>query len=373
MQNRYILLAALCTMWIGIAFAREGGLGDLTDGECPPLKLQGVVRDPEEGVLQYEDVEKGIDIECKLANEDPAKKSTNADETVSDEQWKWERIACDTEDNEDPDTEILDGEVSSKLDKQSIWKLRGKVTGWHMLKCSKGENFAEFRINTGNTTKGPKLPFRVKKFEKSKIAVEKEDFTVFCDIVNRTQLRDGETIEAGIERLKGELGVRWYKWADAEDTSPVNAPKEGAPLKHNCTIESMDAKWVLMKTSEVPPGQFEPHIKMINSSGLKDQNWGFKLEDAVYDDRRAYKCVVYNISQPQNCSESAFFLRVKDKYAALWPFVGIVAEVVVLVIVIFACEHGKSKKEEFDDDGPNGNGVQQSGAAGNSNVRQRRS
>merc|ERR1712150_76778 len=107
------------------------------------------------------------------------------------------------------------------------------------------------------------------------------------------------------------------------------------------------------KTSEVPPGQFEPHIMMINSSGLKDQNWGFKLEDAVYDDRRAYKCVVYNISQPQNCSESAFFLRVKDKYAALWPFVGIV--------------------EEFDDDGPNGNGVQQSGAAGNSNVRQRRS
>ena len=79
-----------------------------------------------------------------------------------------------------------------------------------------------------------------------------------------------------------------------------------------------------------------------------------------------------NISQPQNCSESIFFLRVKDKYAALWPFVGIVAEVVVLCIVIFACEHGKNKKEEFDDDGPNGNGVSQSGAAGNSNVRQRR-
>ena len=137
------------------------------------------------------------------------------------------------------------------------------------------------------------------------------------------------------------------------------------------------SNWELMRTSEILPGEFDPHIKMINKSNVKDtkddgKNWGFKIEDAVYDDRRAYKCVVYNISQPQNCSESIFFLRVKDKYAALWPFVGIVAEVVVLCIVIFACEHGKNKKEEFDDDGPNGNGVQQSVAAGNSNVRQRR-
>ena len=140
----------------------------------------------------------------------------------------------------------------------------------------------------------------------------------------------------------------------------------------------LGTKWELMKTSTPAEGQFEPHIKMINKSETKDdgKNWGFKIEDAVNDDRRAYKCVVYNISNPANCSESIFFLRVKDKYAALWPFIGIVAEVIVLVIVIFLCEHGKNKKEEFEDEGLNGNGVgiggQQAGAGGNSNVRHRR-
>jgi hypothetical protein len=137
-------------------------------------------------------------------------------------------------------------------------------------------------------------------------------------------------------------------------------------------------KWEKMKTSDLQKGEIVPHIKMINKSQTKDdgKNWGFKIEDAVDDDRRAYKCIVYNISQPSNCSESIFFLRVKDKYAALWPFIGIVAEVIVLVIVIFLCEHGKNKKEEFEDEGLNGNGVgigaQQSGAGENSNVRQRR-
>ena len=146
----------------------------------------------------------------------------------------------------------------------------------------------------------------------------------------------------------------------------------------------LETQWELMKTSEVQIDRVDPHIKMINKSktlgkydGKNDgKNWGFKIEDAVYDDRRAYKCVVYNISEPSDCSESVFFLRVKDKYAALWPFIGIVAEVIVLVIVIFACEHGKNKKDEFEDEGLNGNGVgiggQQSGCGENSNVRHRR-
>ena len=33
-----------------------------------------------------------------------------------------------------------------------------------------------------------------------------------------------------------------------------------------------------------------------------------------------------------------------DKYAALWPFLGIVAEVVILCIIIFACEKRRAKK-----------------------------
>ena len=73
-------------------------------------------------------------------------------------------------------------------------------------------------------------------------------------------------------------------------------------------------KWKPMKTSELQKGDIDPHIKMINKSETKDdgKTWGFKIEDAINDDRRAYKCVVYNISEPRNCSESVFFLRVKE-------------------------------------------------------------
>ena len=133
-------------------------------------------------------------------------------------------------------------------------------------------------------------------------------------------------------------------------------------------------KWELLKTSG-EPDEIEPHIKMLSKDEQKE--WGFKIENAVNDDRRGYKCVVYNISQPANCSEAIFFLRVKDKYAALWPFIGIVAEVVVLCIIIFVCEHGRNSKNEFEDEGINGNGVgmgggQQSVPGENSSIRHRR-
>jgi len=52
------------------------------------------------------------------------------------------------------------------------------------------------------------------------------------------------------------------------------------------------------------------------------------------------------------CSESAFFVRVRDKYAALWPFLGIVAEVIVICIVIFICERRRAAnaKDDLDED-----------------------
>lgn len=67
-------------------------------------------------------------------------------------------------------------------------------------------------------------------------------------------------------------------------------------------------------------------------------------------------------------------VRVKDKYAALYPFVGIVAEVIVLCLIIFICEKRRASKEVVEDEEEEEfNGAAGgSGAAANSNVRHRR-
>jgi len=135
----------------------------------------------------------------------------------------------------------------------------------------------------------------------------------------------------------------------------------------------MDARWLPLKNKKVNEDDAELHIKMLPED--QDQKWGFKIEDAVKEDRRGYKCVVFNKTQPANCTESVFFVRVKDKYAALWPFLGIVAEVIALCAIIFICEHGRSSKDDYEDDELNGNGVgggQRSGAGENSSIRHRR-
>merc|ERR1711981_1558124 len=101
-----------------------------------------------------------------------------------------------------------------------------------------------------------------------------------------------------------------------------------------------------------------------------------KIEDANRTEhRKAFKCVAYHKDDAASCSESAFYVRVRDKYAALWPFLGIVSEVVVICLVIFICERRRAAtaKDDLDDDDDDLNGTRglSGGAPGNSSCRQR--
>ncbi|CAB3244480.1 unnamed protein product [Arctia plantaginis] len=71
------------------------------------------------------------------------------------------------------------------------------------------------------------------------------------------------------------------------------------------------------------------------------------LKDAERTDAGEYTCV------PEAGLSAATTLRVKDQYAALWPFLGICAEVFVLCAIILVYEKRRTKPELDDSDTDN--------------------
>lgn len=79
------------------------------------------------------------------------------------------------------------------------------------------------------------------------------------------------------------------------------------------------------------------------------------VEDIEMEDRGNVICrMSYNWSDTvlEHSSEAKTLLRVKDKLAALWPFLGICAEVVILcaIILVYEKKRNKAELEESDTD-----------------------
>ncbi|VDI00360.1 Hypothetical predicted protein [Mytilus galloprovincialis] len=71
----------------------------------------------------------------------------------------------------------------------------------------------------------------------------------------------------------------------------------------------------------------------------------------TFEDQGDYECYS-NSTGAFNGTSAIVKLRVKDRLAALWPFLGIVAEVIILCIIIFIYEKKKSKEMEDEVDSP---------------------
>lgn len=98
----------------------------------------------------------------------------------------------------------------------------------------------------------------------------------------------------------------------------------------------------------------EGRVKLLENKEKNIPKGILQIDEVTMEDRNMYTCGASNIaSKFTNATESTTFVRVKDKLAALWPFLGICAEVVVLctIILIYEKKRNKTELDESDTDG----------------------
>ncbi|CAG9760265.1 unnamed protein product [Ceutorhynchus assimilis] len=76
------------------------------------------------------------------------------------------------------------------------------------------------------------------------------------------------------------------------------------------------------------------------------------IEKVDKQDRGLYYCIATNRFYDKESLEAQSMIRIKDKYAALWPFLGICVEVILLcaIIIIYEKKRNKTELEESDTD-----------------------
>jgi len=302
------------------------------DPAPPALVGDNLTRSPANGIVDEDQI-----IQCFLNEEIPDK-------------VQWFTI---NQDGIEEELQTNDGLTSIKAENAAL-----------KYRCKIDENtYADFVVRKVVTavdaeeehSGSDKLPFRVNKFEKSISVVEAEDLRVKCKV----SLANNSNIDIG-----NDLEFKWYMYNVTGDTDTWR------PSIGNCSEEKQEGlNWQEVLITR-KPGE-EPHYNLLEVDGIPNKM--IKIEDANRaTDRKAFKCVVFLKENRSNCSESAFFVRIRDKYAALWPFIGIVSEVVVICLIIFICERRRAAtaKDDLDDDDEDLNGRTGTGTSGN-NLRQR--
>lgn len=85
------------------------------------------------------------------------------------------------------------------------------------------------------------------------------------------------------------------------------------------------------------------------------ENGKLTIYTLEFDDKGTYSCQASSPAFPNATATADMVIRVKDKLAALWPFLGIVAEVIVLCAIILIYEKRKSRQMQDEDDSPDAN------------------
>lgn len=196
-----------------------------------------------------------------------------------------------------------------KQDNNTMVIKKGKLEDAGTYVCAVGVDFSR------NITFNLKTRVKVEKFDKSINAVQGDRLVLTCKGVSNPPPI-----------------VTWYK--------------DNLPIKDNNSTE---------------------HIKFEDANNLTDSQ--LVIEQLEETDRAVYRCHLANDINDVNIT---IMVRVKDKLAALWPFLGILAEVAVLCTIIFIYEKRRAKQEYDESDTDPNNESKPSAEQKKEDVRQRK-
>lgn len=132
---------------------------------------------------------------------------------------------------------------------------------------------------------------------------------------------------------------------------PNTGVVEGEKLTINCVVHGKptpDVYWVIGENDTYTESRDRVTLTA-NTAGVP--NAALVIAEARREDRGEYRCVARNIaSQDGEGDDAVTFVRVKDKLAALWPFLGICAEVFILCTIILVYEKRRNKPELEESD-----------------------
>lgn len=122
---------------------------------------------------------------------------------------------------------------------------------------------------------------------------------------------------------------------------------EGDPLTLSCKASGVPIPVVTWFKDDEPLNISDPRVTLEPINNVSDAK--LVIQDLNFDDRAQYTCVASNGISNETMT---VLVRVKDKLAALWPFLGICVEVAVLCAIIFIYEKKRVKPdfEESDTD-----------------------